>query len=569
MNNMKKKMTAVVAALAMVSASGASVFAEKVIFEDSFERASWTDNNFYISAPEVKVYGENLITDGDFENGQDIGRYSGNQTAYGINSVGVANTYLAKSEKKARNGSWSLCIDPTADTTKVWSTNNYPMLTVRGDKFGEGIYEIEAWVYTDAPNYVIRLGQHYNYSALLSTYGNISSQVALGEGKWTKIRSTISVPQVEANIKELAFCFNMVTNWAKNGDVYYPLYIDDVKVRKVENAIVTNNSALDNGNTRPSNQNGMGRYTMEGIISTPEVEKNVETLVTVNNVNGEDDYEVSIVSALYAADGTLMSVLGNKTETVYAGTENYELVSNFVVPAGTPTSAKLVTYCWDNVENVKPHTVQYVYPYHMYKVMVNDDNTINYLPAKRVPETMWCSVPYYSDYGSHAYTPAMFDQVMVGNGRSGMNSLFIPLTKTYGVENGVMNRGYVYKDFEVEEGHTYEIEFYAMCEQDYLAVYVFDKPGFSITKSTNWTNSGKGLPLTNKCSVNMAEGSRIYQQLDTWTPVKVEFTAAASGTYSVAFTQGANGYMDKNAGNKGCGAFLDDVKITDLTAVAE
>ena len=566
MNNMTKKLTAVVASLAMISASGFSAFAEKVIFENSFDRASWTDNYFYISAPEVKVYGENLISDGDFENGQDIGRYSGHQTAYGVNSVGSANTYLAKSGEKVRNGSWALCIDPTLDTTKTWSVNNYPMLTVRGEKFGEGIYEIEAWAYTDAPNYVLRLAQHYNYSAALSQYGNIAEQVVLEAGKWKKIRSTISVPQVETNIPEIAFCFNMVTNWAKNGDAYYPLYLDDIKVRKVENAVVTNNSALDNGNTRPSNQNGMARYTMEGIISTPEVEKNVETLVTVNNVNGEDDYDISIVSALYAADGTLMSILANAKETIYAGTENYEIVSNFVVPAGTPNDAKLVTYCWDNMDNIKPHTVKYTYPYYLYKNMVNDDNTLNYLPNKRIPETAWCSAPYYTDYGSHAYTAAMFDQVMVGNGRSGMNSLFIPLPKTYAVNEGVMNKGYVYKDFEVEEGHTYHVEFYAMCEQDALAVYVFDKPGFSITKSSTWANGGKGVTLTNKCNINLAEGSRIYQQLASWTPVTVEFTAATSGTYSLAFIQGANGYMDKGAGNKGTGAFIDDVKIVDVTA---
>jgi len=548
--------------------SSCSVFASgKVIFSDDFEIYSRITSGVITTPPEVKVYGETKIADGDFESAQDVGRYSGHAIQYGVNSIGSHNTYIYKSDLKSRSGVKSLCVDP-AD--KDFSKNNYLSVTVKPTvdeslTFEPGIYEAEAWIYTDAPEYAVLFGSNHNSAGMLSTNGNIIGKAELKQGEWTKVTSTLSIK----NSANLQMSFNQVSGWSKDSNgKYYPIYVDDLILRKVENAEIINNTDDLSGNIKKilSHQNGIAKYTTEGIRGTEDNPKNVMVSVDISNPT-ENDAQVTLISALYRSDGSLYSIL-DVTDAeyvdVYAG-DNTELVNEFVVPAEAPADCYLVNYLWNSIEGLKAHTQRYVYPNHAYKIA----DATTYHAMKRIPNTTWMSVPYYSGYASHYYTPTWFDQVVSDVSRSGLSSLYIPMPQTYLADStGFYSRGWVYKEVELEAGHTYNLEFYIFNNYS-------DGLAFRVTQGKGQLINNNPVYLSLKCTSEdfksfqptSGEGNdiRVYSAYPGWGKINVSFTAKETGTHCIAFTQGNNGYIEKSPSYVGGGVNIDDVTLTDIT----
>lgn len=565
-----KSIGALVIAGAMAMSASANVFADTVVVSDDFEIHSKTADGVLLGVPEVKVYGDEIIVDGDFESSTDIGRYSGDALAYGVNSFGSQPGYLYKTTDTAHSGTKSLCINPNKTTGNAFSSNNGLAITLRGSideryKLEQGIYEAEIWVYTDAPNYAVGFGPHYNTGvANLNQNGSIMVKAKLESGVWTKLKTIISVAKECTEVGMLATIYS-----GYSGEpTLYPLYFDDFSLKKIENA--EPKVQADDGNIKHSNQNGLPIYTQEGIRGTADEPKTVTVTCPISN-NSEDDTTAMLISVLYNADNTLNSILGMTDDAVrdiYAG-DAAELVNKFVIPADAPADCYLVNYVWDGIESAGAHMKKFKYPSHPYKLLgVAGEDDSSYIAGKNIPNTTWKSVSQHPTYSSWMNYPAYADQLMTGVSRNGMSSLYMPLTKNAGD-----SMTFAYRDFAAEAGHTYKVEFYTFDNAtDYLAFQVVPCEGkewntqtkLTLTADTENTDFTSFQPTT--WATTPSSRIRVYAGYNNgWGKITFTFTAAETTTHSVMLTHGQNGYVEKALSHTAQGVYIDDFTITDIT----
>ncbi len=599
---MKKKVLAsLISSLLVICMLGTSVFAATPVLTEDFEIEPI--DGLYVSMPEIRVYSENLMTNtGTFEDAETYDK-----------NMGVSGGGKACDGTVAHSGSSSLKLTPSSGTISV---QPYALPS----KLDAGVYEVEAYVKSDNP-YIATAGINANVggSFLSAANGNLVGGVAdngnvvgaitldsewqrvVGRFVFTKspVGMTASSGKVFADDGQ-QFAFNIGIDKGNAADTSAPIYFDDVKVRKVLNAVPST----------VTRQAGMPTYPIDALSG----KQKAQVIIDVKNQTNEAQ-DLTLITAYYNEDGSLEQVLNvYKIESKVPVSDAIQHIESntFDIPT-IADGGEIKTFVWDGTSSLFPYTDQADSSFttsHIFK----EGTSAEAQAFKSKPLPGSDNVFSYDQFTSatSGTTAHYGNQMYTGAAKSGVRSLYISgqadaRSDTSATASGV--------NFKVEPNHKYKVEFYVMRStaqaiafrisgasqygnirggatvpvQEWSAEGVTaytSVSGFTTIADGKVTTTDKVRPLA-KHHVSPTDGSK------GWTKVTCTFTTppatALANTYkesssadygerlywdvfgygdyaymSVSFVP--NSYICAMSGSKTAqGAWVDDITVTDIT----
>lgn len=528
---MSKRLFATVLA-GMMIASSSAVFAETVVYEDSFETSNGKDTGLYVSMPEILTYGPNILSiDWTKSN-----LYVDNTAVKGPN---VNNTVKSVSQEVTRGGEGDYALK---FTTSKGDRSAYPYFTIHSGALEAGIYEVEGWFYTDVDGMNIDIcTDGYNLSAAATAYGQFAEYGSekgtstLNANEWTYIKARYSL--TATNTADFTLRFIPNNGWKKSDENMGVLYMDDVKLRKITNAALTT----------ASNQAGMPVFDTSS-ISGQVAEARVFAANTTSSAKS-----FQLITAVYDADGRLSKVIGNEAITVSANTKKQPYTVGFSVPE-LEDGQYVKTFTWDSLESLI--SLQKAKNY-------SDANYICSLSRNtNIPNTNAWAIQA-SDYSNAHGT----DRIVSGIAKTGVNALLISGAGSAGTTQ-------TFHNIPVTNGHTYKIEYYVnyrnYCQDraDCIIGYLredMNRGGSTVTPdstSYNGVSANAQAAILHPTSSSAKTAANITA--GEWIKVEITFTVDNDNTnWCYEFTSAPNRQLSTTYRDQ---MYVDDFKVTDITA---
>ncbi len=565
---------------------GTSVFAaETVVFEESFELEPI--DGLYVSMPEIRVYSSEtaLITTGTFESGEKE------------SNAFLKNNNIVVDANGAHTDNYGLLFK-TAANLQIYAYS---------DRLEDGVYEFEAYVKSEKP-YSVSMGVNQTtFSKFMATADASDSTVgggaaehghaagrAVASSDWQRVSAryvfTKSPKGMLSSTGTLfddsesvypQFHITVAAGAAGAYDGNAPLYVDDIKLRKVENAVPSNNPR----------QKGMPTYPIDALSG----KQNAQVVMDVKNQTTTGSKHLTLITAYYNEDGSLHSVLNVYNTDVAKSDAVQHIESNtFDIPT-IADGGEIKTFVWDGASSLFPYTDQADSSFTTSHIFTEgteaegytfdstpipgSDNVYSYGDLNR-GETTVNGVAHYTN------------QVYTGTALSGVRSLYIPSILVR--DNDTVTASGV--NFPVKANTKYKLEFWVLGENKRLV-------NFRIGGEADEGNiNGGNMPTQTWSSnditsyANSAEANRIEKgttddgtatlifkngiaanhtkyfarpdassAIGKWTKITCEFTTPAELTkefMSLSLIPDADVCKENSARN---GAWIDDIVVYEIT----
>lgn len=521
---------------AMTLASTTAAFADTVVYENSFETSNGATTGLYVSMPEIRTYGPNIIaTNFAAENIYAKGD--------GVSNLSVNRATIVGSQEAARGGEgdWSAKVTPNGN-----DRGSFPYYLFTGSKLEAGIYEVEGWFYTDVDGMNIDFAtDRYNESNAVNAYGNFAKYGnergtgTLKANEWTYIKATYAL--TSAGTTDFILAFIPQNGWAKADSTNGVLYVDDVKFRKVTNATLTEDEY----------QSGMPVYSTAAISGQTATAR----VFAANTTNADKTFQ--LITAVYEADGRYVSAIVNEPIKVPANSSKAPYTVEFEVPE-LEEGQYIKSFVWNSLTDISSLSLAKNYSDADYLLRAGVARNAG------IPNTGGAVAMQASNYT----TAHGVDRIVSGIAKSGVNSFLITSTDTNGM---------VFMNFPVQQNHTYKLEYYVnmrnYCNSrsDCIVGYIMNnmnRNGQNITPATtsyNGVAAGQSAAILHPTQSPPNSAGNITA--GEWIKVEHTFTVDNANPYWCIQFYGmpqrvlSSTYKDH--------MYIDDFKVTDITPAAE
>ncbi len=517
---MKKRVFAsLMASLLVVCMLGTSVFASttgEVVFSDSFEIEPIDD--FYVSMPEIRAYGECLLGEG----------YHFDDNNYSDNGVvelwSDTQSYgdLTRDDNYTKLPGASRCV-----ILSKGSGGHGIHINFAADKIAAGgVYEVEAYIKGTAAGIPVSIKPCFRNGMETSYADNGQAIVKTTTSTdWERIVSRFSFDAALTATGTVAFDLNIA--WPNETD---RIYLDDLKFRKVENAV----QSTINGQT------GMPTYPISALAG----KTNAQVVMDVKNETGAPK-DLTLITAYYNEDGSLNTVLNVYKTSVPTSVAIQHIESNeFAVPAGV-TAGEIKTFAWNDAKQLFPYTEKVDSEYATYhQKAVGDQAETQSFWSKPLPSTKTWVKRDNIAYGSANLYAAHTESVESGVARTGARALYIPTIAS------AANESIVGTTFPIKPGRKYEVKFY-------------------VAQASTYMDSLK-MGVTGATPANVLKGDYVYAPAGTWnTSLKFHNGNEVLSGNNLAQAPGqANGSMLQAYSAEAADPFWKEVTFTFETPAA-